>query len=117
MYAVLEKDTWEMATLAVTPDLQKLLGAIGRANAARKARHPQLYPEGVYDEIVDDPKAAVDYLEKHERNAFQRGENPVKDGQTVAVVRRVTATPEALRTNGGQPRYTLIYTVVKLRVE
>lgn len=116
MYAVLEKDTWEMATLAVTPDLRKIMDVLKREVARRKAKYPQLYPEGVYDEIVDDPKAAVEFLES-ERNAFQKGGNPTKDSQTVAVLRRVNAGPEVLRTNGGRPRYSLVYVVVKLLVE
>ena len=116
MYAVLKGDTWEMEALAVTPCLQKILDVLSRGSAARKARYPQLYPEGVYDEIVKDPKAAVDFLES-ERNAFQRGTELTKDRQTVAVLRRVDARQETLRTNGGQPRYALRYTVVKLAVE
>ena len=116
MYAVLEKDTWEMATLAVTPNLQRIMDVLKRGMACRKARYPQLYPEGVYDEIIDDPKAAVEFLES-ERNAFQKGGEPVKDSQTIAVLRRVYAGPEVLRTNGGHPRYSLIYVVVRLVVE
>lgn len=116
MYTVLEKDTWEMATLAVTPDLQKIMDALKRGMTCRKAKYPQLYPEGVYDEIVDDPKAAVEFLES-ERNTFPKGGNPVKDSQTVAVLRRVNARPEVLRANGGHPHYSLVYVVVKLVVQ